>query len=145
MTGWLRSLFGKKGGEAVDPVEENGDPTAATEPSSPESDAAPIHATDETFEDMVLNASQPALVDFWADWCGPCRMMAPSIADLAKQYDGQAVIAKVDTDENRQITERLGIQNLPTVVLFKNGEEVERLIGYESKRVLEEKLDAILD
>jgi thioredoxin 1 len=144
VTNWLKSLFGKESEAAVDPVADTGVSVKAKESGIPESVAKPIHTTDETFEETVLHAPQPALVDFWADWCGPCRMMAPSIDELAKEYDGRAVIAKIDTDRHMQVAGRLGISGLPTVVLFKNGQEVERVVGFAPKRVLEEKLDAIL-
>jgi thioredoxin 1 len=142
--GFLDSLFGKR---------ESGTLTAkAADPATPGSSAAgtasaavPIHVTDETFEELVLNSSLPALVDFWAPWCGPCRMIAPIVEDLAQAYDGQALIAKLNTDENVQVAGQLGIMGIPTLILFKDGQEVDRVVGYAPRHVLEGKLNAALN
>ncbi len=137
MVQFLKSLFGKKDA-----------PVSAVEESQPvvrDSDAEPIHVTDETFEGEVLSAPLPALVDFWAPWCGPCRMIAPIVEDLAKAYDGRAVIAKLNTDENGQVAQRLGIMGIPTLILFKDGEEVDRVVGYAPRHVLEEKLNTLVN
>jgi thioredoxin 1 len=132
MTGLFKSVFGKKvEGLGAEQVEGS-----AAEPS---------HVTDDLFEEMVLNAPLPTLVDFWAPWCGPCRMIAPIVQDLAKDYDGRAVFAKINTDENVQVAGRLGIMGIPTMVLFKDGEEVDRIVGFVPRRVLEEKLRAVLN
>ena len=144
--GFLDSLFGRK----VEVVDEEAAPEsqpAATDPGAPESNAgaAPVHVTDDTFEDVVLSSSLPALVDFWAPWCGPCRMIAPIVEDLAKTYDGRAVIAKMNTDENVQMAGQLGIMGIPTLILFKDGQEVDRVVGYAPRHVLEEKLAAALN
>jgi thioredoxin 1 len=143
--GFLDSLFGKK--------EESGTLTAPTaDPATPGSSAtgptsaaAPIHVTDETFDELVLNSPLPALVDFWAPWCGPCRMIAPIVEDLAQAYDGQAVIAKLNTDENVQVAGQLGIMGIPTLILFKDGQEVDRVVGYAPRHVLEDRLNAALN
>jgi thioredoxin 1 len=138
MAGLLKSLFGKKEqAEAVE-AEALAEPVAALA-------AGPIHVTDETFEELVLNASLPTLVDFWAPWCGPCRMIAPIVEDLAKAYDGRALIAKVNTDENVDVASKLGIMGIPTLILFKEGQEVDRVVGYAPQKVLEEKLTAVLN
>jgi thioredoxin 1 len=105
----------------------------------------PVHVSDETFEDLVLKSDVPALVDFWAPWCGPCRMVAPIVEDLAKDYDGRAMIAKINTDENVQVAGQLGIMGIPTLIIFKDGQEVDRVIGYAPRGALEEKLKAQLD
>jgi thioredoxin 1 len=138
MAGLLRSLFGKTDGNLV-----SGEAGAEVEARPP--DAEPIHVTDETFEQMVLNATLPTLVDFWAPWCGPCRMVAPIVEDLAKDYDGKAKFVKVNTDENIEIAGRLGIMGIPTLILFKGGVEVDRVVGFVPRRVLEEKLQAALN
>jgi thioredoxin 1 len=91
--------------------------------------AKPLAVTDETFQDEVLGADLPVLVDFWADWCGPCRMIAPSVSQIAEEYDGSIKVAKVDVDDNPAIPGRYGIVGIPTVMLFKNGEVVERITG----------------
>ena len=120
-------------------------PVAGEEGAAPQSDAKPIHVTDESFEAEVLKASLPALVDFWAPWCGPCRMVAPIVEDLAKAYDGRLVVAKINTDENVQVAGGLGIMGIPTLILFKDGQEVDRVVGYAPRHVLEEKLKAVLN
>jgi thioredoxin 1 len=91
--------------------------------------AKPFAVTDETFQAEVLGADLPVLVDFWADWCGPCRMIAPSVSQIAEEYDGSIKVAKVDVDDNPAIPGRYGIVGIPTVMLFKNGEVVERIVG----------------
>jgi thioredoxin 1 len=139
VTGLLKRLFGQK--------EEEMEPTpSATESDEarPVSDAEPIHVTDATFEETVLEASLPVLVDFWAPWCGPCRMIAPIVEELARAYDGRAVIAKMNTDEQGEAAAKLGIMGIPTLILFKGGQEVDRIVGYAPRHAIEEKLDAIL-
>ncbi|MGD9047602.1 MAG: thioredoxin [Anaerolineae bacterium] len=107
--------------------------------------AEPVHVSDETFEEMVLKAPVPALVDFWAPWCGPCRMVAPIVEELARDYHGRAMVAKINTDENVQVASQLGIMGIPTLILFKDGQEVDRVVGYAPRRAVEEKLKAQLD
>ena len=139
MAGIFKSLLGKKE-EVVDTE------AMATEEGAPQvAKAEPLHVTDETFEEVVLKAMVPVMVDFWAPWCGPCRMVAPIVEDLARAYDGKAVIAKINTDENIQIAGKLGIMGIPTLILFKNGQEVDRVVGFAQRRTLEEKLNAVLD
>jgi len=155
MSGLLKTLFGKKedgnSDVAVADTHEaaatgNGFSDAVDEVASvvTVSGAEPIHATDETFE-AVVNSSVPVLVDFWAPWCGPCRMVAPVVEDLARAYDGRALMAKVNTDENVQVASKLGIMGIPTLILFKDGQEIDRVVGYAPQRVLEEKLNAALN
>ncbi len=98
--------------------------------------AKPVHVTDSTFDTQVLKSDIPVLTDFWAEWCGPCKMIAPILEEIAEDYDGQIKIAKVDVDENNQIAMRLGVQSIPTVILFKNGQAVERLVGAMPKERL---------
>jgi thioredoxin 1 len=136
MAGYLKSVFGKKEDALV------GTPQGVT---TQESQAAPIHVTDESFEEVVLQATVPTLVDFWAPWCGPCRMIAPIVEDLAKAYDGRAVFAKINTDENVEVAGRLGIMGIPTLIVFKDGQEVDRVVGYAPRHVLEQKLNAALN
>lgn len=104
----------------------------------------PLHVTDATFQKEVLEATLPVLVDFWAPWCGPCRMLAPAIEELATQYDGKVIVAKVNTDENQAVPGKFGIMGIPTVILFKGGKEVERLVGARPKQALADRLDALL-
>ncbi len=101
--------------------------------------------TDSTFETTVVSSDKPALVDFWATWCGPCKMIAPHVEALADEYEGKAVIAKLDVDSNRQTAIKLGIQSIPTLVFFKGGKVVDRMIGGQySKADIKKRLDALL-
>ncbi|PIE81036.1 MAG: thioredoxin [Chloroflexi bacterium] len=91
--------------------------------------AKPLAVTDDTFQTEVLGSDQPVLVDFWADWCGPCRMIAPSIDEIAEEHGGSIKVAKVDVDDNPVIPGRYGIISIPTLMVFKGGEAVERITG----------------
>jgi thioredoxin 1 len=91
--------------------------------------AKPVHVTDSTFDAQVLKSDIPVLTDFWAEWCAPCKMIAPILEEIAEDYEGQIKIAKVDVDENNQIAMKLGVQSIPTLILFKNGQAVERVVG----------------
>jgi len=102
----------------------------------------PLHITDENFEAEVLNSDKPVLVDFWATWCGPCRMIAPIIEDLAKDYDGKAVIGKLDVDNNQQAAEKFGIRSIPTILIFKGGQLVDTIIVAVGKPYITERLEA---
>lgn len=98
---------------------------------------AEIKLTDQNFEQEVLHADMPVLVDFWASWCGPCRMLAPVIADIAEEYAGKVKVGKVNVDEQPNLANRYGIASIPTVMLFKNGEVVNTSLGYRPKNDLE--------
>lgn len=100
--------------------------------------------TDATFEQTIVNSDKPAVVDFWAVWCGPCRIIAPHVEALADEYEGRAVIAKLDVDNNRNTAVKFGIQSIPTLLFFKNGKVADRVIGAVDKKVLTEKLEALL-
>ncbi|TYB48333.1 thioredoxin [Actinomadura chibensis] len=97
---------------------------------------APITVTDATFADEVLNSDTPVLVDFWADWCGPCRMIAPVLDQIATEQDGRIRIAKIDYDANPETPNKFGVMGLPTLLLFKKGEVVEQIVGAKPKRAL---------
>lgn len=102
-----------------------------------------IKITPENFEE-VKNSALPVVIDFWATWCGPCRAIAPSIAQLAEQYDGQVIVAKCDVEECDEAAANCGVRSVPTVIFFKNGEEVDRLVGAAPKAKIEEKIKALL-
>ena len=98
---------------------------------------AEIKLTDQNFEQEVLHADLPVLVDFWASWCGPCRMLAPVIAEIAEEYAGKVKVGKVNVDEQPNLANRYGIASIPTVMLFKNGEVINTSLGYRPKNELE--------
>ena len=103
-----------------------------------------LEITDATFDKIVLQSDKPVLVDFWAAWCGPCRMVGPIIDELSNEYDGKAVVVKVDVDNNQEFAAKYGVRNIPTVLLFKNGELVDRKVGVSPKQVYAEAIDSAL-
>ena len=103
-----------------------------------------VTLTDTNFQDEVLNADQPVLVDFWATWCGPCRMIAPTIEELAEEFEGRAKIGKMDVDQNSQVAMQYGIRSIPTLLFFKDGQVADQLIGAASKKALSQKLEALV-
>ena len=106
---------------------------------------APVHVSESSFEEEVLKAAEPVLVDFWAEWCGPCRMVAPVLEDIAKEHDGKVKIAKIDVDANPTMLSRFGIAGIPTLIMFKGGREVDRVVGYLPKQKLWEKVSKNLE
>ena len=102
-----------------------------------------VQITSENFESLK-NGAQPLVVDFWATWCGPCRMIAPIVAELAKEYEGQITVGKCDVEENDDLAADFGIRNVPTILFFKGGEVVDKLVGAVSKAKLDEKFKALL-
>jgi thioredoxin 1 len=106
--------------------------------------AKPIAVTDESFQTVVLQSDKPVVVDFWAPWCGPCRVIAPILDKLAGEYEGRLTIAKVNTDEHVQHAGQLGIQGIPTLIIFKGGQEVARLIGTRPEAQYREAFDKVL-
>ena len=100
-----------------------------------------LEITDANFEELVLKSDKPVLVDFWAEWCGPCRMVGPVVEEIAKEYDGKAIVGKVNVDNNPQISMQFGIRNIPALLYFKDGQVVDNQVGAVPKSVLAEKLN----
>jgi thioredoxin 1 len=103
-----------------------------------------LEITDATFEEVVLKSDQPVLVDFWAAWCGPCRMVAPIIDELTDEFKGKAVIGKVDVDTNQEFAAKYGVRNIPTVLVFKGGEVVDKQVGVAPKATYAAKIEAAI-
>lgn len=120
-------------------------PVATADNGDGKPKASPITVTDADFEQVILQADRPAIVDLWAEWCGPCHMIAPAVQDLAAEYDGRAIVAKLNVDENQQTASQLGIMGIPTLLYFKNGKEVDRQVGVTGYANLAGKLEKLLD
>lgn len=103
-----------------------------------------LEFTDANFQDEVLNADQPVLVDFWAEWCGPCKMLGPVIDELAGEYEGKAKVGKIDIDNNRDAAVQYGILSIPSIIIFKNGEVVNKFVGISPKDELASAIDAAM-
>ncbi len=103
-----------------------------------------IEVTDGNFEEVVIKSEIPVVVDFWAEWCGPCRMVAPVLEEISKEYTGKALVAKCDVDSNPQVTLKYGIRNIPTVLFFKNGTVADKQVGAVPKNNFASKLNALL-
>ena len=102
-----------------------------------------VNITQENFE-SYKNGSLPLVVDFWATWCGPCRMVGPVISELAQEYDGRIVVGKCDVEENEDLSMEFGIRNIPTILFFKNGQVVDKMVGAQAKARIQEKFEALL-
>ena len=103
-----------------------------------------LEITDANFEEIVLKSDKPVLLDFWAVWCGPCRMVGPIVEEIGNEYEGKAIVGKVDVDNNPGVAGKFGIRNIPTLLFFKNGEIVDKQVGAVPKQTLVNKLEAIL-
>ncbi len=106
---------------------------------------AKIEITDQNFEEEVLKSDVPVVIDFWAIWCGPCKLIAPIMDELAEEYEGRAKIGKLDVDVNQQTAIKYGVRSIPTVLYFKNGEVVDMVIGARKKEEFKNKLEKLLD
>lgn len=103
-----------------------------------------IQVTDENFDEKIVNSELPVLVDFWAEWCGPCKMVGPAVEELAKEYAGRVKVAKMNVDESRQTPARFGIRNIPTLIFFKGGEVAKTIVGAHPKNAIDEELKKLL-
>jgi len=104
----------------------------------------PVEVSKEKFSEMVLKARLPVLVDFWAPWCGPCRMVAPVVDELAGEYDGKVSFVKINVDDNPETARQYGVMSIPTLIIFKNGQPVSNIVGFRPKPELKKNLDAAL-
>jgi thioredoxin 1 len=135
MPGLFNKLFGGK--------EEQ--KTATTVAPEQANRPKPIHVTDAEFDEVVMKADKLAIVDLWAEWCNPCHLIAPIIEDLAVEYDGRVVVAKLDVDHNPNTPARFGIMGIPTVLFIKNGREVDRIVGAQSYVAFANKVEKWID
>ena len=106
--------------------------------------AEPFEATESNWDDQVLNSDLPVLVDFWAEWCGPCKMIAPSVHDMAVEYDGQLNVAKLDVDSAPSIAMKYGVRSIPALIFFKDGQPVDQIVGAVPKAALKKKVDSVI-
>ena len=103
-----------------------------------------VEIMESVFDQEVIKSDKPVLVDFWAPWCGPCRSLAPVIEEITKEYDGRVKVGKVNVDINQELARKYGIMSIPTLIIFKNGQVVEQMVGFTQKGVLAKKLDSVL-
>ena len=107
--------------------------------------AEPIEVNDDTWEELVLNSETPVMVDFWAEWCGPCKMIAPAVHDMAVDYDGKMVVAKLDVDASPKVAMQYSVRSIPALIFFKGGQPVDQIIGAVPKGALKKKVDSVLE
>ena len=106
--------------------------------------AEPFEVNDDTWEELVMKSDTPVMVDFWAEWCGPCKMIAPAVHDMAVDYEGKLKVAKLDVDASPNVAMKYGVRSIPALIFFKNGEPVDQLIGAVPKGALIKKVDSVL-
>lgn len=106
---------------------------------------AEVTLTDKNFEEEVLKSDQPVLVDFWAEWCGPCKMQGPIIEEVAKEFEGKAKVGKLDVDQNPEISQKFGVMSIPTIIVFKDGKAVWQAAGLQQKNNLAEELNKVIE
>ena len=106
--------------------------------------AEPFEATEDNWDDQVLKSELPVLVDFWAEWCGPCKMIAPSVHDMAVEYDGKLTVAKLDVDSAPNIAMKYGVRSIPALIFFKDGQPVDQIVGAVPKAALKKKVDSVI-
>ena len=134
MSNLLKNLFG---GQPSSPSTQ----AVADDPNRPQ----PIHVTDADFADVIMHSDKLAIVDLWAEWCGPCHMLAPTIEDLAAEYDGRVVVAKLDVDNNPTTPGRFGIMGIPTVLFIKDGKEVDRIVGVQGSAAFANRIEKYIE
>jgi len=103
-----------------------------------------VEITDANFAEVAMSSDKPVMIDFWAEWCGPCRMVTPIVEEMAKDYEGKAIIGKVNVDDNPDISAKFGIRNIPTILFLKGGQVVDKSVGAVPKNILTEKMEALL-
>jgi len=104
----------------------------------------PIHITDQTIDKILSTTDKPVIIDFWAEWCGPCHMIAPILEEVAAEYEGKALVTKLNVDDNRISAEKYGIRSIPTLLFFKNGEVVDKQIGVVPKQMITNKVESLI-
>jgi thioredoxin 1 len=103
-----------------------------------------VEITDANYTEIAMNSDKPVMIDFWAEWCGPCRMVTPIVEEMSLDYEGKAIIGKVNVDDNQEISAKFGIRNIPTIIFLKGGQVVDKSVGAVPKNVLTDKLEALL-